>query len=241
MTKTCIVTGGGYGIGRAVCQMLAADGWSIVCVDLNAARTTETVALIERAGGTARALSGNVSDASTAARACALAQEAFGGIAALVNCAAMRHPGSITDITEEQWDETVDVCLKGTFLFCQAVVPGLIAGGGGSIVNFSSGDAAGRRAMTAYSVAKAGVEALTKCMAADYLGDRIRVNAVIPGFTLTGMTEYYPAERLDEMAEKSVTGRVQLPQDVAQLVRFLVSPAAETLTGGLHGGVLPNR
>jgi 3-oxoacyl-[acyl-carrier protein] reductase len=241
MTKSCIVTGGGYGIGRAVCETLATDGWPIVCVDVNGARALETVALIERNGGAARAVCGDVTAASTATNARALAEDAFGGISALVNCAAMRHPGSVTDITEAQWDETVDVCLKGTFLFCQAVVPSIIAAGGGSIVNFSSGDALGRRAMVAYSVAKAGIEALTKCMAADYLGDHIRVNAVVPGFTLTGMTEHYPSARLEEMAAKSVTGRVQQPQDIAQLVRFLLSPEAETLTGGIHGGTLTTR
>lgn len=241
MTKTCIVTGGGYGIGRAVCELLAADGWAIVCVDLNAERAAETVARIEERGGAARAIGGNVTELSTATRARAMAEDAFGGISALVNCAAMRHPGSVTDITEAQWDETVDVCLKGTFLFCHAIVPSIKAAGGGAIVNFSSGDAVGRRGMVAYSVAKAGVEALTKCMAVDYLADRIRVNAVVPGFTLTGMTEHYPAQRLDEMAAASVTGRVQQPQDVAQLVRFLLSPEADTLTGGIHGGVLTTR
>jgi NAD(P)-dependent dehydrogenase (short-subunit alcohol dehydrogenase family) len=241
MTKTCIVTGGGYGIGQAVCALLAEDGWGIVAVDVNGERAAETVALIARQGGVARAIGGDVTDASTAWRARDLAEDVFGGIAGLVNCAGMRHPGSVTDITEAQWDETVDTCLKGTFLFCRAVVPSLIANGGGSIVNFSSGDAAGRRAMVAYSVAKAGVEALTKCMAVDYLGDHIRVNAIVPGFTLTGMTEHYPPERLADMAAKSVAGRLQQPRDVAQLVRFLLSLEAETMTGGIHGGVLPNR
>jgi NAD(P)-dependent dehydrogenase (short-subunit alcohol dehydrogenase family) len=241
MTKACIVTGGGYGIGRAVCETLAADGWAIVSVDNNGDRARETVALIEQQGGNARALAGSVTDASTATRARALAEEAFGTIAGLVNCAGMRHPGSITDITEAQWDETVDVCLKGTFLFCQAAVPSIKAAGGGSIVNFSSGDALGRRAMAAYSVAKAGIEALTRCMAVDYLHDRIRVNAIVPGFTLTGMTEHYPAERLAEMAAQSVAGRLQTPNDVANLVRFLMSSESETLTGGIHGGQLPQR
>ena len=156
MTNACIVTGGGYGIGRAVCELLAEDGWPILSVDRDAARAAETAALIEARGGSARSLAGDVGDAATAQRARALAEATFGGISALVNCAGMRHPGSITDITEAQWDETVDTCLKGTYLFCAAVVPSIKAAGGGSIVNFSSGDALGRRAMTAYSVAKAG-------------------------------------------------------------------------------------
>lgn len=241
MTSACIVTGGGYGIGRAVCETLAADGWKIVCVDLNEDRALETVARIERSDGEARAVCGNVTLAATAVRARTVAEEAFGNLSALVNCAAMRHPGKITDITEAQWDETIDVCLKGTFLFCQAVLPSLKAAGHGSIVNFSSADALGRRAMVAYSVAKAGIEALTRCMAADFVHDCIRVNAIVPGFTLTGMTEHYPPERLETMANAAVAKRVQLPTDIAYLVRFLLSSEAETLTGGIYGAPLPAR
>jgi 3-oxoacyl-[acyl-carrier protein] reductase len=241
MARVAVVTGGGYGIGRAVCRQLAADGWSLASFDNAPQRNAETVNLIEAAGGSAVAVDGDVTDAAAAERACSTAERRFGPLSGLVNCAAMRHPGPITEITEAQWDETVGVCLKGTFLFCKAAIPRIAAAGGGSIVNFSSSDAHGRRGMIAYATAKAAIENFTRCLAADHLAERIRVNAVIPPFTLTGMTEHYPAERLEQMAAAGVAGRYAVPDDVAHLVRFLMSDDAATLTAGIFGGTVPVR
>lgn len=241
MARVAVVTGGGYGIGRAVCRQLAADGWRILTFDADAKRNAETVRLVQAGDGEAIAIDGDVTDARAVERACSAAESRYGPLGGLVNCAAMRHAGPITEITEAQWDETLDVCLKGTFLFCKAAVPRMAAAGGGSIVNFSSSDAQGRRRMIAYATAKAAIENFTRCLAADHLADYIRVNAVIPPFTLTGMTEHYPSERLDEMAANAVAGRVALPDDLANLVRFLMSDDAATLTAGLFGGTPPVR
>jgi NAD(P)-dependent dehydrogenase (short-subunit alcohol dehydrogenase family) len=240
LPDVAIITGGAYGIGRAAGRLLARDGWHIVSVDRDGARNAETVDAIRWSGGHAHAVTGNVADAALASEACDVAQRA-GTLRALVNAAAMRHAGTIADITEAQWQETFAACLHGPFVFCKAAIERMTASGGGAIVNFSSPDAEGRRAMIAYASAKAAIETFTRCLAADHLSAGIRVNAIIPPFTITGMTEHYPAERIAEMDARSPSGRAARPEDIAELVRFLVTPVSATLTGGMYGGALTVR
>ena len=233
--RTVIITGGGYGIGRATSLALAAEGWKIAIVDRDGARARETEALVREAGGVARAFECDVTDARAAEAIVEDLDRTSGPVKGLVTCAAMRHAGPITAITGEQWDETVGVILKGVFVYCKAVIARMIPGGGGTIVNVSSPDAYGRKGMVAYASAKAAVNALSLCLAADHLADRIRVNVVLPAFTLSGMTEHYSDDRLQEGADRSASGRGATPDDPAQLIRFLLSPAGETFTGGIFG------
>lgn len=236
--RVVILTGGGYGIGRASCLLLASEGWGIVTVDRNAERNAETVRAVEALGVPARAVEGDVADAATAAAACREAT-ALGPVRALVNAAAMRHSGSILEITEQQWDETLSTCLRGAFVFSKAAIPLIAEAGGGSIVNFSSQSAYVHKKNIAYAAAKAAIEAFTRCLAVDHLALHIRANAIIPPFTLTGMNESYPAAMLAERDEQSPSGRAARPEDLAQLVRFLVSDESATLTGGIFGTTLP--
>ena len=235
MPAVVIVTGGGYGIGRAVCRRVGARGCAVVAVDRDSVRAGETAGEVRAAGGTATSVAGDVTDAQCAVRAVEAAR-GLGKLTGLATCAAMRHPGPITDITENQWDETVDVVLKGVFLFCKAVVPEMIRNGGGSIVNVSSPDSFGRKGMIAYAVAKAGVNALTQCLAADHVEHHIRANVVLPPFTVTGMTEHYPEDRMRGVAARSVAGRPAQPDDVARIIDFLLSDESETFSGGFFGG-----
>jgi NAD(P)-dependent dehydrogenase (short-subunit alcohol dehydrogenase family) len=208
-----------------------------VAVDRDAARLDETRKLIESAGGVARSVTGDITQAATM-RAAVTEGQAIAPIKALATCAAMRHAGPITAISEAQWKETLDVVLNGVFLACHAVIPEMIANGGGAIVNVSSPDGYGRKNMVAYAAAKAAVNTLSLCLATDHLADRVRVNVVLPAATITGMTEHYPRERLDELAARSVAGRVAEPDDVARLVCFLLSDEGETFTGGVFGAQL---
>lgn len=233
-----ILTGGGYGIGRASCELLARDGWAIVSVDRDPARNAETARLVQALGVPAAAVDGDVGQSSTA-EAAVRAAAALGPVRALVNAAGMRHAGSILDITEEQWDETLGACLRGSFVFCKAAIPLIAQAGGGAIVNFSSQSAYVHRKNVAYSAAKAGIEALTRCLAVDHLHQRIRVNAVVPPFTLTGMTGNVSAEVLAERDDQSPSGHVARPEDVARVVRFLVSDESGPFTGGIYGTTLP--
>jgi NAD(P)-dependent dehydrogenase (short-subunit alcohol dehydrogenase family) len=237
MSRVAIVTGGGYGIGRATCCLLAEVGWVVVAIDRDEMRGQETERLIREAGGTCVFLKADVGDAVQIQRAVDWTIATFERIHGLVNNAAVRYVGNILQITEEQWDETMRVVLKGPFLCAKAVIPHMIAAGGGAIVNVSSPDALGRRNMVAYAAAKGAVNTLTLCLAADHLEHHIRVNAVLPGFTLTGMTEHYSLERIAEIGARTVAGRPGRPEDVARLICFLLSDEAETITGGIFGGL----
>lgn len=232
--QSVIITGGGYGIGRASARLMARNGWAVTVVDRDAARAIETCELVRAEGGCAEAVVGDVTQEETFARVVATAR-ALAPIRGLVTCAAMRHAGSITSISAAQWRETLDVILNGVFLACKGVIPDMIANGGGSIINVSSPDAFGRRNMVAYASGKAAVNALSLCLAADHQADGVRVNVVLPGFTRTGMTEHYDAARFDELAKRAVSGRVAEPEDVAGLVCWLLSRESETFTGGFYG------
>jgi len=236
-----VITGGGYGIGRATSLLLAADGWRVAILDTDIERAKETEQAICSQNGLAYSYRVDVTDSASIDSAIRSIADQGIPIRALVNCAAMRYTGTVLEISEAQWDRTIDVVLKGSFLCCKAIVPYLQSAGGGSIVNISSPDAAGRRGMLAYSAAKAAVETMTMSLAADHISDHIRVNAVVPGFTYTGMTEQYPPERLEAVRLNSVAGRLCEPEDVARLIRFLVSSDGETFTGGLFGGIPPVR
>lgn len=240
--KVVIVTGGGYGIGRGITLALAKSGWTTVVYELDGERARRTRDLVMEAGGRCEAFQGDVTDWERVQECIAYVMGEFGRIDGLVNNAGARYAGTVLDVTEEQWDFTVDVVLKGPFLMCKAVVPHMIRAGGGSIVNISSGDSYGRKAMVPYAAAKAGLNVLTLCLAADHVGDRIRVNAVLPGFTVTGMTEHYPPERLAAAGARLVAARPGQPEDVAGMVEFLMSDKAETITGAIFGGApLPDR
>ena len=194
------------------------------------------------AGGRCEVLQGDVTDWERVQECVAYVMDEFGRIDGLVNNAGARYAGSVLDVTEEQWDFTVNIVLKGPFLMCKAVIPHMIGAGGGSIVNISSGDSYGRKGMIAYAAAKGGINTLTLCLAADHLEHHIRVNAVLPGFTVTGMTEHYPPERLAASGARLVAARPGQPEDVANMVEFLMSDKAETITGAIFGGLpLANR
>lgn len=238
MDRVIIITGGGYGIGRAASVLLASEGWRIVTVDRNAERNAETVAAVEAVGGRARAVEGDVADSATAAAACATAGE-LGPLRALVNAAAMRHPGTVVELTETQWDETIATCLRGTFVFAKTAIPHIAAAGGGAIVNFSSQSAYVHKGQIAYASAKAAIETFTRCLAVDHLEQRVRANAIVPPFTHSGFTEHLTSEQMADHDKRSPSGRVAQPDDLAPLVRFLVSDDSATLTGGIFGTTLP--
>lgn len=229
-----VITGGAYGIGRATARELAKDGWAVLIVDTNAASAHTLLQDLLADQVPAAVVIGDVTKGSTYDRVQDVAQ-GLGPIQGLVTCAAMRHAGRITEITPDQWRETVDVVLNGVFTACHALIPEMIRAGKGSIVNVSSPDGFGRRDMVAYASAKAAVNTLSDCLAMDHLQDGIRVNVVLPVFTKTGMTEHYSEERLAALAARSVAKRVAEPEDIAKLIRFLMSDEAEVMTGGRFG------
>ena len=176
----------------------------------------------------------------------------FGRIDALVNNAAIGPLGTILDTPEELWDRVVDVNLKGPFLCCKAVLPHLLAAGGGSIVNIGSGAGWGKPNMFAYAASKGGVHAFSQALAYDFFHRHIRVNTVIPGGggILTGMSY---GRRADAPAGPlpastgTAAGRPATPADIGNAVAFLLSPEAAVISGAildvgafaLQGGPIP--
>jgi len=237
--QVALVTGAARGIGRGCALALARDGADVAAADLLA--LDDTLAAVARHGRRGLALLLDVTVAADVRAAVARTVAELGGLDVLVTAAGIVHREPLDATTEATWDRVVDVVLKGTFLAIQAAVPVMRARGYGKIVTIASiaglmggpvsrareGAAAGRgRSGPAYAAAKGGVIALTKWVAKDVGQAGIYVNAVAPGGVETEMTRgyRYPVESLP-------IPRMGAPEDVAEAVAFLASPAANYITG----------
>ena len=257
-----IVTGGTFGIGRAIALGLARRGWPVVAFGLEA-RQVSSVA----GGGTAglrdelaslgaafEALEADVSDEADVARVVGLALSRFGRIGALVNNAAIGPLGTVLDTDPALFDRILAVNLRGPYLCCRAAIPHMVAAGGGAVVNIGSGAGWGKPNMAAYAASKGGLHALSQALAYDHFHDRVRVNTVIPGGggIVSGMSLGRvggdPA-RLGKGAPGTAAGRPATGDDVAAAVAFLVSPEAAAISGTVldvgcfaqQGGPVPPR
>jgi 3-oxoacyl-[acyl-carrier protein] reductase len=241
--KTVLVTGGGSGIGAATCRQFAAAGANVHVIDRDGAAAERVAAEI---GGNAKAASHqlDVSDGSGWARLANDIAAASGGIDVLVNSAGTITQKTLGTMTAAEWSRVIDVNLGGTFNGIQAVLPHMKAKGGGAIVNIAS--IAGRRISFGgganYSASKAGVLGLTRHAAYELAPDKIRVNAVCPGSTATAFAGAAPTpEQKAQRAKKIPLGRMIEPEDIADAVLFLASPASSMVTGialDVDGGTL---
>jgi NAD(P)-dependent dehydrogenase (short-subunit alcohol dehydrogenase family) len=237
--KAGIVTGAGMGIGAAVARALADEGAAVAVFDRNAAAAEQVSAQINEAGGRAIAVVGSVSDAADAQRAVEAAVGAFGGLDVLVNNAGVVIYGGVPDYREQDWDTVVDTNLKGQFLMTKYAVPRISERGGGAIVNLASVQAiASQREVASYSASKGGVVSLTKSLALDLAGDRIRVNCVLPGSVRTPMLRHAaelapgdPEQTIETWGRIHPRGTVIEPEEIAAVVLFLLSADASAMTG----------
>jgi NAD(P)-dependent dehydrogenase (short-subunit alcohol dehydrogenase family) len=242
--KVALVTGAGRGMGRAVAEVLAAAGAKVTVNDLNPDACESLCKALNDAGYSAASSPGNVTSKADVGAMAGVTMERFGSLDILVNCAGVLAPTKFEDITEREWDAVLDVNLKGTFLCCQAVLPTMRAAGYGRIINFSS--TAGKNVSTVggahYTAAKAGVLGLTRHLASETGKDGITVNAICPGLIDTEMvTETIDATRQQEYIEGFPIKRLGTAQEVAELVKFLVSDQAGYITGAsldINGGDL---
>ena len=238
--KAALITGGTSGIGRATALLFACEGAKVAITGRDEARGQEVVADIERSGGTAVFVCSDVRLADDCRRAVKETLHAFGRLDILFNNAGVFYPHNALDCTEEEWNLTIDTCLKGTFLMSKYALPVMIAQGGGVIVNNASGwGLVGGNEAAAYCAAKGGVVLLTKALAVDHSRQGIRVNCICPGDVDTpmlvedarlrhlGWDDYLAA------AAGRPMGRVGRPEEIAKAVLFLASDDASFMTGAV--------
>ena len=245
--RIVIVTGGSSGFGRAIAARVAREGANVVIADLDDVGGKETCSLVHDAGREAELVVGDIGTESGARAAVERALARFGTVDVLVNNAGVAPPEKRDswDATEESWDRVIRINLKSVYLCARAVIPTMIANGGGSIVNIASNLGAHVRVpgLFGYQVSKAAVSAITRAAARDHIGEGIRINAVSPGASessmslLPGETE---AEREVRMKEQSPLGRISSAAEIAAAVLYLASDAAGSAVGTdlvIDGGV----
>lgn len=232
--RVAVVTGAGRGIGRAVAQRLAADGFTVVAADVDGTAAEKTAGSV---GG-----EGYACDVSDPAAVAALARQ-VDRADVLVNNAGIWRLAPLADVTPEHFAQVMNVNVLGTLLCTQAFAPAMARHGGGTIINLSSVVAThAQPRFGMYPASKAAIIALTKQAAMEYAADHIRVNAIAPGFVLTEGTGdmFAPADRRAALERLVPLGRLAAPEDVAAAAAFLVSADAHYLTGqvlGVDGGL----
>jgi NAD(P)-dependent dehydrogenase (short-subunit alcohol dehydrogenase family) len=251
--SVALVTGASSGIGRAVAELLAAEGASVTVssVDPDGARAVADG--ITGQGLAAMSVVADVSDQRSMARAVKITVETFGSLDTLVTCAGIQSYGTVTDTDEETWDEVFAVNVKGVFFAARAALPYVRQSTRGAIVVVSSVQAlASQTGVAAYAASKGALNALTRSMAIDEAPHGVRVNAVCPGSVDTPMlrrsaelvsdgTKDGAQRTVDGWGSSHPLGRVAQPSEVAEVASFLASPRASFVTGEdirVDGGLL---
>lgn len=231
--KTAVVTGGGRGIGRAVCLELATQGADVVlCYAGSEATARQTAAACEAMGVRALTVRCDVSSPQQVARLMETALQEFGRIDILVNNAGITRDGLLMSMKEEDFDQVLATNLKGTFLCMKAVSRQMVKQRYGRIVNLSSVvGLRGNGGQVNYAASKAGVVGMTKSAAKELAGRNITVNAIAPGFIDTDMTAAMPEKARDAMLTAIPMGKLGAAEDVAKAAAFLASDDAAYITG----------
>lgn len=242
-----IVTGGGKGIGAAICAGFSREGASVVVADIDLAAAQEVAESLKQTGGSASFVEVDVADAKSTARMAESVLEEYGRIDVLVNNAGARIIKGLMQHTLDDWERMIRINLTGPFLCAQAVLPHMVGRGSGRIVNLASiASFMGRPNRCAYVAAKSGVLGLTRAMAADLAGKNIRVNAIAPGMIASPFNQSF-AEASDTgpaWAEENLIGRWGQPEDIVGAAVFLASDDSSFVTGAeikVEGGWLGAR
>ena len=234
--KIALVTGGGSGIGKEVCKVLAKQGAHVIVVDVNTDSAKGTIDEITANGNTAEALTLDVTNQA----AVTTSFEKLKSLDLLINCAGISHIGSATSTNETDFEKVFQVNVKGVYNCLHAGIPQLQKNKGGAIVNISSIAAkVGLSDRFAYSMSKGAVHAMTLSVAKDYLADNIRCNSISPARVHTPFVDgflkkNYPgkeAEMFEKLSKTQPIGRMGQPEEIAKQVMYLCSDEASFITG----------
>lgn len=244
MQRVALVTGGGAGIGRACCLRLAEAGHAIGVMDINREACDRVVAEIEAAGGKALALCANIADRASVTAAVGLLRDRFGGVTIVVNNAGISEFYAFEELTDELWDRTMDINLRGTFIVTQVVLPDMKAAGWGRVVNISSSSAqTGAVNLAHYAASKGGMIALTRSLAQELGPHGITVNNIPPGSVMNTVMSEANREKFNlkaEDLERTIpVRRTGVPEDIANACAWLVQEESSYVTGqtiGVNGG-----
>lgn len=251
LNKVALVTGAASGIGLGCAQRLAREGAKVVLADINLQVAQQQAELLCQEGLSAAAVAVDLGDEAMIAQMVAFTVQTFGGLDVLFNNAAATHISTrldspIAQMESQVWDDTMRINLRGTMLASKYALEVMLARGGGSIINTSSGSAqSGALSYSAYGVSKAAIENLTRYVATQHGKQGIRCNAISPGLIVTPATlDYFDGAAGKMMLEHHLTPRLGNVDDIASTVLFLASDEAGFITGqviNVDGGLLSHQ
>lgn len=241
--KVALITGGSRGIGKAIALAFAEQGANIAFTYRSAGAAAESVVKeIESKGCKASGYQSDAKSFDDTQKVVDAVIQDFGKIDILVNNAGITKDTLLMRMTEQDWDDVIDTNLKGTFNFCKAASRQMISQREGKIVNISSiAGVIGNPGQTNYSASKAGIIGITKTLAKELASRNIQVNAVAPGFVDTDMTEKLTAQQKEALLNMIPMKRTAKPEEIANVVLFLASPASSYMTGQVlcvDGGIV---
>tara|TARA_R110002073_G_scaffold275332_1_gene438973 strand:- start:148133 stop:148873 length:741 start_codon:yes stop_codon:yes gene_type:complete len=230
--RVAIVTGASRGIGRAIATRLAADGRHVVCVSRSQGPLDELVAEIQAAGGSANALTCDISDFTAVAEMVESVAKDHGRLDILVNNAGITKDNLILRMSDEEWDDVINTNLKSVFVACRAAARPMMRGKFGRICNIASTSGlVGNSGQANYAAAKSGLTGFTKTIARELGKKNITANCVAPGFIETDMTKDLPAAVTEHIKGVISTRELGQPEDIAAAVAYVTSDGARFMTG----------